>query len=141
MRVPELGLTTVWCDEWLHEICVSVSSERFAGETSLARRLQSIECRFRSDQGLPAESCVVRLTAVASDFDRFEREPEPWTVGPVVVRCWPASVDDRIQLNTIPMFSVRLTNEFLEWLDALKDKKAQIRVVARLRLAGSGVPR
>ena len=36
------------------------------------------------------------------------------------------------------MFSVRLTNEFLEWLDALKDKKAQIRVVARLRLAEAG---
>ena len=36
------------------------------------------------------------------------------------------------------MFSVRLTSEFLEWLDALKDKKAQIRVVARLRLAEAG---
>jgi len=74
MRVPELGLTTVWCDEWLHEICVSVSSERFAGETSLYAGFNQLNAASDRIKGFPAESCVVRLTAVASDFDRFERE-------------------------------------------------------------------
>lgn len=36
------------------------------------------------------------------------------------------------------MFSVRLTAEFEAWLDGLRDKKAQIRVVARLRQAEAG---
>jgi len=31
------------------------------------------------------------------------------------------------------MFAVRQTAEFVDWLDDLKDKKAQIRIVARLR--------
>jgi putative addiction module killer protein len=36
------------------------------------------------------------------------------------------------------MFTVLLAEEFRDWLDALKDRKAQIRIVARLRLAEAG---
>ena len=36
------------------------------------------------------------------------------------------------------MFSVRLTQEFQDWLDALKDMRAQVRIAARLRLAEAG---
>lgn len=36
------------------------------------------------------------------------------------------------------MFNVRLTQEFQDWLDALKDLRAQVRIAARLRLAEAG---
>lgn len=36
------------------------------------------------------------------------------------------------------MFMVRQTQEFQDWLDGLKDIKAQLRIVARLRLAEAG---
>lgn len=36
------------------------------------------------------------------------------------------------------MFTVRQTAEFQDWLDGLKDIKAQLRIVARLRLAEAG---
>ena len=36
------------------------------------------------------------------------------------------------------MFTVLQTEEFVAWLDALKDKRAQIRIAARLRLAEAG---
>ena|SRR5258706_5353047 len=36
------------------------------------------------------------------------------------------------------MFSVRLTQEFQDWLDLLRDRRAQIRIAARLRLAEAG---
>ena len=36
------------------------------------------------------------------------------------------------------MFTVQLTNEFQDWLDALSDRRAQIRIVARLRQAEAG---
>jgi putative addiction module killer protein len=36
------------------------------------------------------------------------------------------------------MFTVRQTHEFQDWLDGLKDVKAQLRIVARLRLAEAG---
>lgn len=36
------------------------------------------------------------------------------------------------------MFSVRQTEEFVAWLDALKDMRAQVRIVARLRQAEGG---
>ncbi|MGK2941622.1 MAG: type II toxin-antitoxin system RelE/ParE family toxin [Immundisolibacter sp.] len=36
------------------------------------------------------------------------------------------------------MFTVRQTQEFQNWLDALKDLRAQVRVAARLRLAEAG---
>ena len=36
------------------------------------------------------------------------------------------------------MYSVRLTHEFQDWLDALRDQKAQVRIAARLRLAEAG---
>ncbi|MBA5688048.1 type II toxin-antitoxin system RelE/ParE family toxin [Rugamonas apoptosis] len=36
------------------------------------------------------------------------------------------------------MFSVLQTQEFQDWLDGLKDIKAQLRIVARLRLAEAG---
>lgn len=36
------------------------------------------------------------------------------------------------------MFTVRLTQEFQNWLDALRDRRAQIRIVARLRLVEAG---
>jgi putative addiction module killer protein len=36
------------------------------------------------------------------------------------------------------MFTVRQTPEFQDWLDGLKDVKAQLRIVARLRLAEAG---
>jgi putative addiction module killer protein len=36
------------------------------------------------------------------------------------------------------MFTVRLTEEFQDWLDGLKDKRAQVRIVARLRRAEAG---
>ena len=34
--------------------------------------------------------------------------------------------------------TVQQTAEFVEWLDELKDKRAQLRIVARLRLAEAG---
>ena len=36
------------------------------------------------------------------------------------------------------MFVVRLTQEFQDWLDRIKDRRAQVRIVARLRLAEAG---
>jgi len=36
------------------------------------------------------------------------------------------------------MYSVRLTQGFQDWLDALADRRAQVRIVARLRLAEAG---
>jgi len=36
------------------------------------------------------------------------------------------------------VFTVRLTQSFQDWLDELKDRRAQIRIVARLRLAEAG---
>jgi putative addiction module killer protein len=36
------------------------------------------------------------------------------------------------------VFTVRLTEHFQDWLDGLRDRKAQIRIVARLRLAEAG---
>ena len=36
------------------------------------------------------------------------------------------------------MFTVRLTQEFQDWLDSLRDRRAQIRIVARLRLVEAG---
>lgn len=36
------------------------------------------------------------------------------------------------------MFTVRQTEEFVAWLDTLKDKRAQIRIAARLRQAEAG---
>jgi len=36
------------------------------------------------------------------------------------------------------MFTLRQTQEFQDWLDSLKDVKAQLRIVARLRLAEAG---
>ena len=36
------------------------------------------------------------------------------------------------------MFTVRQTEEFVAWLDDLKDRKAQIRIAARLRQAEAG---
>jgi putative addiction module killer protein len=36
------------------------------------------------------------------------------------------------------MFAIRQTQEFVDWLDELKDKKAQIRIAARLRQAEAG---
>jgi len=35
-------------------------------------------------------------------------------------------------------FTVRQTEEFVAWLDALKDKRAQVRIAARLRQAEAG---
>jgi putative addiction module killer protein len=34
--------------------------------------------------------------------------------------------------------SVQQTQEFVDWLDGLKDQRAQLRIVARLRLAEAG---
>ena len=36
------------------------------------------------------------------------------------------------------MFTVRLTQEFQDWLDTLKDIRAQVRIAARLRMAEAG---
>ena len=36
------------------------------------------------------------------------------------------------------VFTVRQTEEFVAWLDALKDRRAQIRIAARLRQAEAG---
>ena len=36
------------------------------------------------------------------------------------------------------MFTVLQTEEFQDWLDALKDVRAQVRIAARLRLAEAG---
>jgi putative addiction module killer protein len=36
------------------------------------------------------------------------------------------------------VFTVRQTEEFVAWLDTLKDKRAQIRIAARLRQAEAG---
>ncbi len=34
--------------------------------------------------------------------------------------------------------SIQQTQEFVDWLDGLKDQRAQLRIVARLRLAEAG---
>ncbi len=36
------------------------------------------------------------------------------------------------------MYSLRVTRQFQKWLDELKDKKAQVRIAARLRQAEAG---
>jgi putative addiction module killer protein len=36
------------------------------------------------------------------------------------------------------MYLVRQTEEFIKWLDELKDKRAQVRIAARLRQVESG---
>jgi putative addiction module killer protein len=36
------------------------------------------------------------------------------------------------------MYTLRQTQEFQDWLDGLNDRRAQIRIVARLRLAEAG---
>lgn len=36
------------------------------------------------------------------------------------------------------MYSVRQTQQFQDWLDSLKDYRAQVRIAARLRLAEAG---
>ena len=36
------------------------------------------------------------------------------------------------------MFTVLQTREFQRWLDALRDRRAQVRIAARLRLAEAG---
>ena len=36
------------------------------------------------------------------------------------------------------MFTIRQTQEFQDWLDALKDMRGQVRIAARLRLAEAG---
>ena len=36
------------------------------------------------------------------------------------------------------MYTVRQTQEFVAWLDKLKDKRAQVRIAARLRQAEAG---
>lgn len=36
------------------------------------------------------------------------------------------------------MFTVYQTHEFRDWLDAIKDIRAQVRIAARLRLAEAG---
>ena len=38
------------------------------------------------------------------------------------------------------MFTIRQTQEFQDWLDALKDVRAQVRIAARRRLAEAGNP-
>lgn len=37
-----------------------------------------------------------------------------------------------------PMFTIRLTESFVAWLDGLGDKRAQVRIAARLRQAEAG---
>jgi putative component of toxin-antitoxin plasmid stabilization module len=42
-------------------------------------------------------------------------------------------------MDTIALvYQVQLTEEFKDWLDALRDRRAQIRIVARLRSAEAG---
>lgn len=36
------------------------------------------------------------------------------------------------------MYTVRLTQDFQDWLDELADRRAQVRIAARLRLAEAG---
>jgi putative addiction module killer protein len=36
------------------------------------------------------------------------------------------------------VYTLRQTQEFQDWLDAMKDLRAQVRIVARLRLAEAG---
>jgi putative addiction module killer protein len=36
------------------------------------------------------------------------------------------------------MYTVRLTQDFQDWLDALADRRAQVRIAARLRQAEAG---
>jgi len=36
------------------------------------------------------------------------------------------------------MFTLRLTEEFERWLDGLSDKRVQVRIAARLRMAEAG---
>jgi putative addiction module killer protein len=40
--------------------------------------------------------------------------------------------------NNQAVFTVRQTEEFVAWLDGLHDQRAQLRIVARLRLAEAG---
>jgi putative addiction module killer protein len=36
------------------------------------------------------------------------------------------------------VYTLRLTQEFQDWLDGLKDQRAQVRIAARLRLVEAG---
>ena len=36
------------------------------------------------------------------------------------------------------MYTIRQTQEFQDWLDGLRDQRAQVRIAARLRLAEAG---
>ncbi len=36
------------------------------------------------------------------------------------------------------MYTVRITEAFQDWLDGLKDRRAQVRIAARLRMAEAG---
>jgi putative addiction module killer protein len=36
------------------------------------------------------------------------------------------------------MYTVRLTQDFQDWLDRLKDQRAQVRIATRLRMAEAG---
>lgn len=47
-------------------------------------------------------------------------------------------IEFRIRLDTIAVYNVRLTIEFRDWLDGLADKRAEVRITARLRLAEAG---
>jgi putative addiction module killer protein len=38
----------------------------------------------------------------------------------------------------LPMYTVRLAQDFQDWLDELADRRAQVRIAARLRLAEAG---
>lgn len=50
-----------------------------------------------------------------------------------------SALTSSIQVDTLRrVFTVRLTQEFQDWLDALKDLRAQVRIAARLRLAEAG---
>lgn len=53
--------------------------------------------------------------------------------------CHKSSIDDLYPYGySHTVFTVLQTEEFVAWLDALKDKRAQIRIAARLRLAEAG---
>ena len=54
-----------------------------------------------------------------------------WKIRPALTRKYPYGY-------TLPVFVVRQTEAFVAWLDSLKDKRAQVRIAARLRQAEAG---
>ena len=80
---------------------------------------------------------------VAFPGERSRRGPPIWRHAEVAgARCWwspPRGLDLPYPYRySCRVFTVRLTEEFQAWLDDLADRRAQVRIAARLRQAEAG---